>query len=156
MKYIECPDIYSGNKKALFLAGGISNCTNWQIGMADLLKNEDLAIINPRRKNFDPKDRKMEIEQISWEFEAIKKADMISFWFPKETLCPITLYELGKVSMTDKQIFIGVDPEYSRKRDVEIQTSIIRPEIKIVYSLTDLAKQIKKVNQNSKNLERVI
>ncbi len=56
----------------------------------------------------------------------------------------------GKFQWLIKQIFIGVDPEYSRKRDVEIQTSIIRPEIKIVYSLTDLAKQIKKVNQNSK------
>jgi hypothetical protein len=67
----------------------------------------------------------------------------VSFWFPKETLCPITLYELGKQSASNKPIFVGVHPEYARRRDVEIQTQLIRPEVKIVYSLEDLAQEIK-------------
>ena len=44
--------------------------------------------------------------------------------------------------MTSKPIFIGVDPKYQRRQDVEIQTKLARPEIEIVYSLEDLANQI--------------
>ncbi len=46
--------------------------------------------------------------------------------------------------MTDKPLFVGVHPNYLRKRDVEIQTSLVRPEIQIAYSLEDLASQVLK------------
>jgi len=68
---------------------------------------------------------------------------MIQFWFPQETLCPIVLYELGAWSKTNKPIFVGVHPEYKRRQDVEIQTKLARPEVKIVFSLENLAKQIR-------------
>jgi hypothetical protein len=42
-----------------------------------------------------------------------------------------------------KMLFIGVDPEYTRRSDVLIQTSLRRPYIKVVFSLEDLSKQIK-------------
>ena len=143
MKYIECPKIYNGKEKSLFLAGGITNCPDWQVELAGWLKETDLIVLNPRRKSFDVNHKNIEEEQISWEYNHLKKASIVSFWFPKETLCPITLYELGKQSAGDKPIFIGVHPDYKRKRDVEIQTRLIRPEVKIVYSLKDLAEQIK-------------
>ncbi len=143
MKYVECPEVYGGNEKSLFLAGGISGCGDWQTEMAGMLKDEDLVIINPRRKNFDVENKRLEKEQITWEFEHMKKADIISFWFTSETICPITLYELGKISMTNKYLLVGVHPEYTRRRDVEIQTSLIRPEVKIVYSIEELVEQVK-------------
>jgi len=143
MKYIECPEEYEGNGKSLFLAGGISNCSNWQSELVKMLDKEDMILINPRRKNFSVGDRKMEMDQIKWEHDHLIKSSAISFWFAQETLCPITLYELGKASSGRKKIFIGVHPEYARKRDVEIQTGLIRPEINVVYSLDDLAGQIK-------------
>lgn len=144
MKYIECPEVYEGDEKSLFIAGGISNCTNWQKELVKELKDADLTILNPRRKFFDTTNPNIEEEQIKWEFEHLKKAKAVSFWFTKETLCPITLYELGKQSASDKPVFIGVHPEYLRRKDVEIQTSLIRPEIKIAYSIKELAEQIKK------------
>lgn len=147
MKCIECPEEYEGNEKSLFLAGGISGCGDWQKEMAALLAKENLLLINPRRKHFSTDNLDIEKQQIKWEFDHLKKATAILFWFPKETLCPITLYELGKCSMTNKKLFIGVDPQYARKRDVEIQTSLIRPEIKIVHSMEDLAKQVKEWNK---------
>jgi hypothetical protein len=140
MKYIECPEEYFGNEPSLFIAGGISNCPDWQKYFAELLKNEKIVLLNPRRTIF-PKDN--DEKQIDWEFRHLNKADAISFWFPKETICPITLYELGRSLMTGKHIFVGVHPEYSRKKDIEIQTRHIRPEIKVVYSLEDVAEQIK-------------
>ncbi len=80
--------------------------------------------------------------QIEWENIYLKSANIISFWFPKESLCPITLFELGKYLCSDKQIFIGIDPQYVRKIDVEIQTLLERPNIQIVFSINDLVKQI--------------
>lgn len=142
MKYIECPEIYEGKELSLFLAGGITNCHDWQKELVELLKDTNLTLLNPRRKNFQENNTDIEKQQITWEFDHLKKASAVSFWFTKETLCPITLYELGKQSASKKPIFIGVHPNYKRKRDIEIQTKLILPEIKIVYSLNDLAKQI--------------
>ena len=81
-------------------------------------------------------------EQILWEYEYLRIANEILFWFPHESLCPIALYELGAWSMTEKQIYIGMHPDYRRRLDIEIQISLVRPNIKIVYSLPELARLI--------------
>jgi hypothetical protein len=35
-----------------------------------------------------------------------------------------------------------VHPDYQRRLDIELQTKLTRPDIKIVYSLYELAKQV--------------
>ncbi len=145
MKYIECPEEYTGNETSLFLAWGITGCHDWQQEMIQLLRSIPLVIMNPRRANFDTTNLSMEEEQIHWEHRHLERASMISFWFPKETLCPITLFELGKYARDlNKIIFIWRDNAYKRKRDIDIQIGLIRPEVNIVDSLQDLNKEIKK------------
>jgi hypothetical protein len=131
----------------LFLAGGITNCPNWQQDLIELLKDErDLIVYNPRRANFPIHDPNAAKKQIAWEYQYLKHCDMISFWFSRGSLNPIVLYELGMHgNSSDKIIFIGIDEGYERKQDVEIQTKLARPDIKIVYSLEDMAKKIQKV-----------
>lgn len=129
--------------KSLFLAGGITGCPDWQQEMKQLLSDTDLILFNPRRANFPIHDPNAANEQITWEHKYLREADAIQFWFAKETIQPIVLYELGSWSMTDKPIFVGLHPEYPRRQDVEIQTSLVRPDIKIVYSLQDLSQQIR-------------
>jgi hypothetical protein len=144
MIYIEAPKEYKGKKKkSLFLAGSISGARNWQLDLVKLLKDEDIVIFNPRRKKFPHKENAAKM-QIKWEHRHLQKSDAISFWLSKETLSPITLYELGAWSMTSKKIFIGVDPLYKRSMDVEIQTKLVRPNVKIVWDLKSLASLIKK------------
>ena len=143
MIHIQCPGkVLDSKKEKWFLAGGITGCSDWQSEILSYLKDLDFIAINPRRKFFDINKKDIEEEQIRWEFDALKKSDAVSFWFPSETLCPITLYELGKISMTKKKILIGVHPDYKRINDIKIQTKLLRPEIKIVDSLKDLSKQI--------------
>jgi hypothetical protein len=142
MQYIEAPAEYKGKGKSLFLGGGISNCPDWQKEFAALLKNERLVLLNPRRKEFGKQFQKIMKEQISWEYKHLRKADALIFWFPKETLCPITLYELGAHAMTSKTLFVGMHPKYKRRKDVEIQLKLVRPKIKIVYALKELARQV--------------
>jgi hypothetical protein len=142
MKYIEAPNIYEENEDSIFLAGGITGCPDWQKEVIDNLGNSNLVLFSPRRKNFPIHDPSASDAQIKWEHDYLRKASSILFWFPCETLCPIVLYELGAWSMTNKQLFVGVHPNYERRRDVEIQTKYVRPDINVVYSLDDLCKQI--------------
>ena len=143
MRYIECPDTYQGDERALFLAGGITGCGDWQAEMVALLSDTDWVLLNPRRKNFPQNDPAAAEWQIRWEHDHLRRAAAILFWFPSETLCPITLYELGTWSMADKPLFLGVHPAYARRLDVEIQTRLARPEVTLVYSLPALAEQVK-------------
>jgi len=145
---IEAPKKYfDKNLTSLFLAGGITNCPDWQQELIHYLKDaEDLIIYNPRRKNFPIHDPNAANEQITWEYNYLKKCDIISFWFSRGSLNPIVLYELGMHGNSgDKLIFIGMDKEYERKQDVIIQTKLARPDIKIVYDLKDLANQIQSI-----------
>ena len=131
--------------KKIFLAGGITNCPDWQKDLVRLLDHLPIVIFNPRRENFPIHDPNASKEQITWEFEQFRKADMISFWFNRGSLNPIVLFELGKwLVQKEKQIFIGIDPEYKRRQDVEIQTHLERKDIEIAYSLEDLGLQIHK------------
>ncbi|KAG2393564.1 hypothetical protein C9374_007095 [Naegleria lovaniensis] len=158
-------------EKSLFLAGGISGCGNWHRDVISNLHNKceklfqqqtstwssshqqshhDVAAItrkikiyNPRREHFDVSDQSQSEIQIKWEHEYLHSVQAVSFWFCSETLCPITLYELGKISMMPNiKLFVGVHPQYQRKLDVEIQTQLVRPEVKIVYTIEDLCDQI--------------
>ena len=146
MEYIESPCDYNVEdlsfETKLFIAGGITKCPDWQQILANLLFDSNLTIFNPRRHDFPIGDPSAALKQITWEHHALRAANLISFWFPKETICPIVLYELGAFSMTDKHILVGLHPEYQRRQDVEIQTKLVRPEVEIVYDLDSLRSQI--------------
>lgn len=146
MHYVEALENLKLESKSstLFLAGGITDCPDWQQEMVQLLHDTDLILLNPRRANFPMHDPTAASQQISWEHRHLRLADAISFWFCAEVLQPITLYELGAWSMTDKPLFVGVHPDYPRRQDVEIQTQLARPTVEIAYALPDLAEQIRK------------
>lgn len=147
MKYIEAPHDYvlKNTEPSLFIAGGISNCRNWQADLAKCLGDLPIVVFNPRRANFDVNDKSAAEKQIKWEYKALHDATYISFWFSSETVQPITLYELGRWSMSNKPLLVGCDPEYPRLKDVQIQLGLGRPDIEVVSSLTDLANQIREV-----------
>lgn len=144
MTYIEAPHEYQGTERSVFLAGGISHTADWQSVLRDLLAHENIALLNPRRKAYDYEDLSAERQQIGWEYAHLRKADAILFWFPEESVAPIALFELGAHTMTNKPIFVGVHPKYERRSDVEIQLSLVRPDIEIVYDLESLSGQIKR------------
>lgn len=166
-KYIEAPhfslDVACLNPSDnLFLAGSITGTHDWQKEMA--FKEHDVYgfngfgvyrrlierfnIFNPRRADFDASDSNVEKEQITWEYHCIHHCNHILFWFAPETLAPITLFELGSALNTHKHenIYIGIDPQYKRKNDVIIQTSLRDERLanRIVYHKDDLAIQVLK------------
>jgi hypothetical protein len=129
---------------SLFLAGGITGCPDWQRVAVSLLADEPVTLLNPRRVNFPIDDPDAAPQQIEWEHRHLRKADDVLFWFPREALCPIALYELGAWSMTAKPLFVGTHPNYQRRQDVEIQTKLARPDAPVSSNLQDLATAVKR------------
>ena len=108
-----------------------------------LLGNLDLVVLNPRRSDFDVDDPSVSVRQIEWEFRHLRRAWLRAFWFPPQTLCPITLFELGAWSASDDPLCVGVHPDYARKLDVHHQLRLVRPEVTVVDSLSALASDIR-------------
>ena len=172
MKYIEAPNYNLEIARLnpmdnLFLAGSITGAQDWQkemafkkhtiLGLKESLHSnvrelmstsliDHFNVFNPRRANFDVSNPAVEKEQITWEYHCIHQCKYILFWFAPETLAPITLFELGSALNTHehKNIFIGIDPEYKRKNDVIIQTSLRNKALadRIVFSKDELAEQV--------------
>lgn len=144
-RVVECPDEYdTEGQLSVFLAGGISGCPNWQAKAIELFKDTRVVLFNPRRADFDISNTEMSNAQIEWESEYLNKVSAKLFWFPAETLCPITLFELGAAAHNNNQtLFVGCDPKYARSFDVRKQLALINPSIKVVHSLPDLVDQVR-------------
>lgn len=137
MKVFEAPNevILEDNDITCFLAGGISNCENWQTQVIKELSKynlPNLVLINPRRSYFDANNFDNE-EQIKWEFNQLEKADIFSMYFCNSvSVQPICMYELGrnlllmqhKFKNWKNRIIITIEDGYSRKSDVEIQSAL--------------------------------
>ena len=140
MKVITAPDDYELQKDeiSVFLAGGITNCPQWQNDIIKRLKGfldtAKLVVFNPRRENFPIHDKSASYKQIEWEFENLERADIFSMYFCSGISDqPICMYELGrnivKMQMRfpidwKKRIIVSVEDDYKRKQDVLIQTEL--------------------------------
>ena len=137
MRVITCPNIYHrvSGEFSIFLAGGITGAPDWQKEVVDRFDTQKffvnhphlarsyrrVALINPRRPDFDTSKASSSIEQIAWEKAALDKADTVFFWFPKEAMCHITMFELGVALGQNRPIRVGVEPGYCRELDIHEQ-----------------------------------
>lgn len=124
---------------SIFIAGGISDCPNWQDDMVSLINSERYDVVNPRREGGFDRTGETAEAQITWEYQALSHVENCIFWFPKETLCPITLFELGK--MLEKahrdpviKLAIGWHPEYVRAFDLRVQIGLVGMKRQIIHA----------------------
>jgi hypothetical protein len=127
----------------VFLAGGITNCPDWQKYAYDQLADTAAIIMNPRRDDFDVTKASSSVDQIAWEHYHLMKADTVLFWFPKEGMCMITLFELGKCAARGMDIVVGVEPGYLRELDVREQLKHLRPDVHVFSNLDDVLNKVK-------------
>ena len=149
-QYIEAISNETPIYPTVFLAGGITNCPDWQKETISLLADELITILNPRRKNFPIHDPNAAKEQIEWEFHALNNANIFSMWFCNANSDqPICMYELGRHlalhSNNLDAVVIGIEPGYRRAQDVFIQSGLIDSSIplRISDNLQDHATNIK-------------
>lgn len=146
MRYLEAPETWDPIDMTLespfvFMAGGITNCPDWQAELKRILMNKDRGLegvlLNPRRKNFPMADPTAAAEQIKWEFDGLNAADIILFWFSRGSDNPIVMFEYGthlyRYVYEDSlpAIVVGCDPFYSRAKDVVIQTGLRSPNLPV-------------------------
>jgi hypothetical protein len=147
VRYLKAPEAYDGPGPVLFLAGGISNCPDWQTEAAELLRDvPGLTVLNPRRSAFDLADPAAAAEQIAWEYAHLRRSDVVLFWFaPGGSVQPITLYELGVHVTRGVPLAVGADPEYPRRLDVEVQLSLARPGLRVHSTVAATVAQAKEL-----------
>ena len=130
MTLIQAPDPVITPYKTVFLAGSISGATDWQSKVVSRCNSHyglysGFSLLNPRRSA--PYTPEMDSVQIPWEYNALRKADIIFFYFSNETVAPITLFELGAALERDNQtLVISAHQDYPRLRDLHLQTSLKR------------------------------
>ena len=145
MKIVTAPEeceVQTGDVKC-FLAGGITDCPDWQSEVIADFKRYDmkfpgeldnLVLFNPRRENFPIYDSNTAQEQIEWEFKWLQQIDLFSMLFTAgESDQPICMYELGRnicrimqrfQNDFQERIVVSCDPDYRRAQDVKIQVGL--------------------------------
>lgn len=141
IEYIEAPNYNNplDLNCTIFLGGGITNCKDWQNDLVSRLQvsDENMRLYNPRRENFDLANPKESEIQIDWEHYYLNMCDILVFYFADETLCPITLFELGGALERNlhtvppspkrrQKILVYCEPGYKRKFDVNYQIGLVQ------------------------------
>lgn len=111
---------------SIFLAGTIDmgNSNNWQNTIIEELSGFNVDIYSPRREDWDSSwkqtfDDPQFFQQVSWELDAMEKADIILMNFLPDSQSPITLLELGLMADSGKLMVICPD-EFWRSGNVHI------------------------------------
>lgn len=134
---VQAPEMLPSPKtrltKKVFLAGTIDmgNSENWQEKVIQKLKEKGKGmfstpyhIYNPRRDDWDESwvqtfDNPQFFQQVTWELDAMEKADYIIMNFLPDSKSPITLLELGLMAKSGKLHVVCPD-EFYRSGNVHI------------------------------------
>ena len=173
MRVITAPEFYIPQEHdiTVFLAGGITNCPDWQSKVIKDLNVDNhylgsLVIFNPRRENFPIWDKSAAYAQIEWEYQMLERCNIFSMYFSSgESDQPICMYELGRNILRmqmrfpadwQDRIVISVEDDYIRKQDVLVQTELatqnqifvntqISPRVCLADHVDNIARAFKKL-----------
>lgn len=139
--------IVLNTRKSVFLGGTIDmgNSENWQQKVVNFFKNKNINFYNPRRKEWDNSwkqtfDNPQFFQQVTWELDALKKADIIVFNFLKDSKSPITFLELGLYAASGK-VMVCCPKGFYRRGNVEIVCNQF--DIPMFETMNDLIFELK-------------
>lgn len=133
------------NRPSVVLYGGIQSEPAWQTSLIASLSDLPVDILDPRRDDWDsswkedinfPKFK----EQVTWEMDCAKVADVIVFYFPPGMLTPIALLELGMHAGTGKALVCCPEGFYKRGN---VQMVCLRYGIDFLETLDDLKYEVR-------------
>ncbi|UPX15941.1 uncharacterized protein EKO05_0006371 [Ascochyta rabiei] len=136
------------NRPSVILYGSIEPdpANDWQTSLARSLVDLPVTVINPRCDAWDStwvedaSDLRFK-EQVEWEMDYAKLADVIAFYFKPGTLTPITLLELGMYAGTGKAVVCCPKGFYKRGN---VQIVCARYGIELLETLEELESAIRK------------
>jgi nucleoside 2-deoxyribosyltransferase len=137
---------FSGKK--VFLAGSIDmgKAVNWQEQVTQALAELDVAILNPRRDDWDSTwvqdiSNKQFNEQVTWELDMQDAADVIVMYFDPKGQAPITLLELGLYAGSGK-IIVCCPEGYWRRGNVQMVCD--RYDLPLVETIEEMIELARK------------
>lgn len=112
----------------VFLAGYCGNDEDWRPAVVARCKDLRGCLIDPRLDPW-PEDAAALKTQTAWESYGLRTASLVAFWFSKHSLQPISLFELGWAIGQDRDVCLGVDPDYPKAADLlsrfpQVSTSV--------------------------------
>lgn len=138
---------YNPDNLNIFLAGTIDmgNSEDWQQKATKALDTAFVDIYNPRRDDWDASwvqtfENPQFFQQVSWELDAMDKADYIFMYFGPNSKSPITLLELGLYAQSSK-LHVCCPDEFYRSGNVKIVCN--KYNIPMYNTLEDLINIIK-------------
>lgn len=148
MNEIKAPDAYDpSNIPTVFLAGSIEmgKACDWQTVLKNKLTGVYVQLLNPRRDDWDNSweqsiENEKFCEQVEWELGGIEDADLVIFYFDKQTQSPITLLELGIAAASKSNVVVCCPDGFWRKGNVDIVCH--RYEITVLDTLDELAEYV--------------
>ena len=147
MIYVEAPNVrpvHSYDHPAVFLAGGITGCHDWQASVRERMADDRVVLLNPRRADFVVSRGDSAAQQIEWEWRYLHDpgTSTTMFWFPaciaSETVQPIALFELGCALGEQRRIVVGAHPGYPRRADIVLQAALFDATLIVFDHLDDV------------------
>ena len=115
-----------GKKWKVFLAGPIQGAEEWQFTLPYM---ENVVWLSPRRKDVILNDFNHK-EQVAWETNALRMANIVLFWIPKEkdvissrSYAQTTRFELGENMARGKRIILGAYEGFPGRQYFEYKAS---------------------------------
>jgi hypothetical protein len=136
---VTAPDPIDTEGFKVFLGGAIDmgNAEDWQSQVINALSDTPgLVLLNPRRSEFTPE---MEDEQIKWELDALRIADLVLMWFPASVEAPVSFLETG-LYMQSGKLVLGVEDGFYRQRNLELTSQFYG--VQIWKKLGDVVKEV--------------
>jgi hypothetical protein len=139
-------DLAAG-ERSVFLAGSIEmgRAEAWQASVEAALADLPLAVLNPRRDEWDAsweqsiRNRQFR-EQVEWELDGLERATVVAMYFAPGTQAPVTLLEMGLVARSGRLV-VGCPPGFWRRGNVEVVAA--RYGVPLVESLADLISAVR-------------
>ena len=135
---------------SVFLAGSIEmgKATLWQPEVVAAVKDLSVAILNPRRDDWDSSwkqrasDPKFH-EQVKWELDGLEAVDVVALYFEPGTQSMISLQELGLLAGTRPEHVVVCCPDgYCRKGNVEM--TVERYNMCMVNTRDEMVAEVRK------------
>lgn len=155
--HFENPSEYEGKK--IFLGGSIEmgKAKDWQKEIENSFKNEKVTFFNPRRDDWDSSwEQTIENDQfrtqVMWELDHLLKCDIALFFIEGTTKSPITLMEIGLLSIPHTEgktkVLICCEEGFWRRGNVEVMA--YKFNMPLVSTLSELKKKLKDMLKDGK------
>lgn len=143
MQVIRIPAQYHGDAPSVFLGGGAGG-RDWRRTLIGLISDTTWVLLDPLTPPDFGDDGDALRRRTEWEFEHLGRATVKLFWFPADTPCMLSLFELGAWAKEDVPLVLGIEPGYQKRDELLLQMQLERPQLAIASTLHELAAHLKR------------